>query len=590
MFHHDARHTGSSQSNAPNTNHSIWKLSLEKEITSAITIFENKIYLGSVDKKVYCIDALGDGSGATKIIWTFLTNGIIRSTPAIANGKLYVGSEDKYLYCLDATGNDNGTTTLFWKYQCGDSIVSSPVVTDRFVFIGSSDKKIYCFNATTGDIVWSYQTGGNIKSSPAVDNDRLIVLADNKRLFCFDADPSDGIDEGVDDPDNASYDLIWRKTLSVTIFSAEPSPIIYNEKIYLGTGFRLFSFDLQTGNILWQVTDLPITITRTPTIYQNRLYVTTFSDKNQTLCFDSDPFDDGIDEGIPDPEECEYDLIWIYDTQTGNTVMSSPISADGKIYFGSRDSFMYCLNASDKSLIWKYKTKDPIETSSPAIAQKVLVFSSNTTLYCFADNSPPYKPQTPGGPTIGFTNYEYQYTASTEDPDHDQLWYNFSWGDGTSSGWIGPVAQNTPISATHSWKNPGTFYVRAKAKDQYETSQSSERLKVIIVDPPNLNIDSVTGGKGVSININNTGNGPATNVTVSIHITGGVFVYPRNTSIFLNMIGSHEEIDVIVSIFGFGLGLCTPLPIITITVTCDQGITTNKTVNAQILFNTVRIK
>jgi len=80
-------------------------------------------------------------------------------------------------------------------------------------------------------------------------------------------------------------------------------------------------------------------------------------------------------------------------------------------------------------------------------------------------NSPPNKPVKPSGQATGKKNVEYTYTTSTTDPDGDQIYYNWSWGDGTYSGWIGPNASGTTASAKHKWSVKGPYQIKVKAKD-----------------------------------------------------------------------------------------------------------------------------
>ena len=80
-------------------------------------------------------------------------------------------------------------------------------------------------------------------------------------------------------------------------------------------------------------------------------------------------------------------------------------------------------------------------------------------------NSPPNKPQKPSGETSGETGQEYTYTTSTTDPNNDQVYYNWSWGDGTYSGWLGPFNSGATATATYSWTEQGTYSIKVKAKD-----------------------------------------------------------------------------------------------------------------------------
>lgn len=77
----------------------------------------------------------------------------------------------------------------------------------------------------------------------------------------------------------------------------------------------------------------------------------------------------------------------------------------------------------------------------------------------------PEKPDIPSGPTSGKTGEEFTYISSTTDPDEDQLFYLFDWGDDTNSGWIGPFASGEDASASHQWETTGDFEVKVKAKD-----------------------------------------------------------------------------------------------------------------------------
>ena len=71
---------------------------------------DGKVYFGSsVTDEATCVDA---ASG--KILWTFATEGPIRSTPTVAGRRVYVGSDDGQVYCLDA---EKGS--LRWRYRPG---------------------------------------------------------------------------------------------------------------------------------------------------------------------------------------------------------------------------------------------------------------------------------------------------------------------------------------------------------------------------------------------------------------------------------------------------------------------------------------
>ena len=77
----------------------------------------------------------------------------------------------------------------------------------------------------------------------------------------------------------------------------------------------------------------------------------------------------------------------------------------------------------------------------------------------------PDKPSTPSGPVSGKIGEEYTYSSNTTDPDGDQIYYLFSWGDGTDSGWLGAFDSGEVCEASHIWEKKGNYEIKTKAKD-----------------------------------------------------------------------------------------------------------------------------
>ena len=93
----------------------------------------------------------------------------------------------------------------------------------------------------------------------------------------------------------------------------------------------------------------------------------------------------------------------------------------------------------------------------------------------------PNKPTRPTGTLSGIINIKYNYTSSSSDPDDDQLFYQFDWGDGTASDWIGPIPNETPVYAEKVWLKTGSFQVRVVAKDEHgKVSEWSDPISVKI--------------------------------------------------------------------------------------------------------------
>lgn len=82
-------------------------------------------------------------------------------------------------------------------------------------------------------------------------------------------------------------------------------------------------------------------------------------------------------------------------------------------------------------------------------------------------NQPPNKPAKPSGQINGKVGVSYTYSSTTTDPDVDQIYYWFDWGDGTNSGWVGPHASGATGSASHTWTTKGNYQIKVKAKDVF---------------------------------------------------------------------------------------------------------------------------
>jgi hypothetical protein len=82
-------------------------------------------------------------------------------------------------------------------------------------------------------------------------------------------------------------------------------------------------------------------------------------------------------------------------------------------------------------------------------------------------NQPPLTPNKPSGETKGKVGTTYWYTAVTTDGEGDQLWYQFNWGDGTTSTWRGPYNSGITANASHAWTKRGSYGIKVKAKDSY---------------------------------------------------------------------------------------------------------------------------
>jgi C1A family cysteine protease len=132
----------------------------------------------------------------------------------------------------------------------------------------------------------------------------------------------------------------------------------------------------------------------------------------------------------------------------------------------------YYRNSTEWDDFYAYPFNDPTWDGTANFCIKALVVGEPG----------PEKPATPEGETEGTVGEEYTYMTTTTDPDDDQVYYMWDWGDGTLSEWLGPFDSGAEATASYAWTEKGNFEVKVKAKDIYNAE--SEWSDPLIVTMP----------------------------------------------------------------------------------------------------------
>jgi len=103
---------------------------------------------------------------------------------------------------------------------------------------------------------------------------------------------------------------------------------------------------------------------------------------------------------------------------------------------------------------------------------------------CFHINLLPETPSCPVGPQTGKSGISYQFETSSVDPLNESLYYQWDWGDGELSEWMGPYKSGTPCVISHIWLSLGINTVKVRARNAmiYPCSTWSVERNVTIYD------------------------------------------------------------------------------------------------------------
>ena len=151
-------------------------------------------------------------------------------------------------------------------------------------------------------------------------------------------------------------------------------------------------------------------------------------------------------------------------TQSTYNFRTSAIDPDGDtlVYrFNWGDGQISDWSSSSRSHSWSSPGNFCVRAQARDELDVLSSWSACHTISIGGQNSAPYTPSAPSGPSTGFTNTTYSFNASATDPDGDTVEYRFDWGDGKNSDWGSSLR-------SHAWTSNGSFCVRAQAKDELD--------------------------------------------------------------------------------------------------------------------------
>jgi hypothetical protein len=169
-------------------------------------------------------------------------------------------------------------------------------------------------------------------------------------------------------------------------------------------------------------------------------------------------------------------------------------------------------------------------------------------------NQPPDSPAQPEGPLSGTVNVTYTYITATIDPESQQVYYQWSWGDSLGP-WLGPFDSGAVAEATHVWNAAGNYTVEVKAKDVLGMESGwSGPISVHIESSPLIEIGTITSGFGrVSAEVHNIGTDEALNISWSFTLGDGIVFLGRQSTGTIAVIDPGNTLPIHTKfLFGFG--------------------------------------
>jgi len=374
----------------------------------------------------------------------------------------------------------------YWDDELADDLDTLTYSKLIFVRVGcagvSGEDNGGCFN------------GGLIDDISATN--RIIMTASNETWYCYTDCDGDGFSEWSEAFMDALHgeDTYWNEATKTVVHTGISINADSNGNGYVSL-WEAWEYAWNHDDARWAVghhtDDYGDPVDETPWFDDD-------GDGLPTFLGDSDHFDeDGQGDlaeqtylnrqpsvpSTPTGPTCGYKNVWyIYSTNTTDPDEDNICYQFEFMGPCTNMSFTtgWYVSGQTASIGVLWETSDPLGTYHIRVrAQDVYGWWSDwsSSLAVTIINRAPNIPSQPSGPTSVYAGAAYTYSTNTTDPDGDDLYYLFNWGDNSTTS-VGPAASGATVSASHSWNSTGIYGVKVKAYDGWLLTSWSPILTV----------------------------------------------------------------------------------------------------------------
>ncbi|MFC1706760.1 fibronectin type III domain-containing protein, partial [Planctomycetota bacterium] len=323
--------------------------------------------------------------GSTK--WRFSAPIRVHGSAAVLNdGSVIVAARNHILYRVDGTGQE-----VWSAYPAPGSsrdYFSAPTVSSTdSIYIGRQLSGFFAF-AADGGVDWTFQPSLTVRSTAAIGSSGEIVFGAN-----------DGYLYSID----ANGGLQWRFSLGAAVEKSSPA-LAADGTIYMGTATDGLYAIAPDGGLKWHLSDV-LGVYGTPAVTWRGDVVVSARD-HTVHCIDS-----------------SGSTRWAFrcSVQSKQTVRSSPVVDAGGVVYASADSDTMFAIAPKGHELWRYQTGGPILAGAAIGANGALYFGSNDT-YLYALGGIPAAPTNLNVTALSAFEVSLGWTDNAADETGFALW------------------------------------------------------------------------------------------------------------------------------------------------------------------------
>ncbi len=324
----------------PSNLEQIWELNTGAEVAwpAALTAGREGLTLGSREGSLRLMDYLG------QVRQTFKVADEVTAPALLEGSTVTFGAWDGHLHHFDLSNGLNGQE--LWRFRTRAEITASPTRWKNQLWIPSRDGSLYALEGQTGELLWSYKAAGPLSASPLVWSCTALIADEQGWLHGLDA---------------RTGKSLWKLQLGAVHATPALSPRAGGGAVLLvpcwGGELHALALEKRGGYLypahdalLWSY-DLEGELWASPTVYQGRVYVVSWTGKIHALT---------LEEG---------DDLW--ERNIGGRLTASPIYSEGILYLGNEENQLLALRADQGAVLWQKRFPVGIQ-ATPLIREETL--------------------------------------------------------------------------------------------------------------------------------------------------------------------------------------------------------------------------
>ncbi len=235
-----------------------------------------------------------------------------------------------------------------WTFRCEDEVRGSAATSQGTVYIGAYDNNLYALDGMSGKFLWKFPTTGGIAGQPLIEDGTVYVGSEDHRLYAIS---------------EKTGKYMWTYSSDGPIRS---SPRMGDGMVLTGSddGY-LYAVYPPSSQRVWLL-DAGASVRSTPFITRDYLYF-------------------GCESGELFCADFHGQTRWHF--RAKRAITSSPLVADGIVYFTSLDGSVYAVDAKTGWAIWRFRMAKGSVSSPCKTEEYLFVGSADTNIYCIQTGS-----------------------------------------------------------------------------------------------------------------------------------------------------------------------------------------------------------